>query len=85
MLGTREYTLCSPFRANAHNSSCQLLLSFVRCAFELLQKGADPNLVLADGATPFHLVVGLQDEILSSHFTRLLLQFGADPNGGITL
>ena len=21
MLGTREYTLCSPFRANAHNSS----------------------------------------------------------------
>ena len=22
MLGTREYTLCSPFRANAHNSSC---------------------------------------------------------------
>ena len=32
MLGTREYTLCSPFRANAHNSSltcywCQLALS----------------------------------------------------------
>ena len=21
MLGTREYTLCKPFRANAHNSS----------------------------------------------------------------
>ena len=21
MLGTREYTLCSPYRANAHNSS----------------------------------------------------------------
>ena len=31
MLGTREYTLCSPFRANAHNSSCycyQLFISF---------------------------------------------------------
>ena len=25
MLGTREYALCSPFRANAHNSS--LLMS----------------------------------------------------------
>ena len=24
MLGTREYTLCSPFRANAHNSSLKL-------------------------------------------------------------
>ena len=22
MLGMREYTLCSPFSANAHNSSC---------------------------------------------------------------
>ena len=34
MLGTREYTLCSPFRANAHNSSylapgggCEVLFS----------------------------------------------------------
>ena len=26
MLGTREYTLCSPFRANAHNSSYILVL-----------------------------------------------------------
>ena len=28
MLGTREYTLCSPFRANAHNSSyyCNLFM-----------------------------------------------------------
>ena len=25
MLGTREYTLCSPFRANAHNSSYSLI------------------------------------------------------------
>ena len=24
MLGTREYTLCSPFRPNAHNSSLML-------------------------------------------------------------
>ena len=26
MLGTREYTLCSPFRANAHNSSSCVVL-----------------------------------------------------------
>ena len=26
MLGTREYTLCSPFRANAHNSSYMYVL-----------------------------------------------------------
>ena len=25
MLGTREYTLCSPFRANAHNSSLRMV------------------------------------------------------------
>ena len=25
MLGMREYTLCSPFRANAHNSSYYLM------------------------------------------------------------
>ena len=30
MLGTREYTLCSPFRANAHNSS-----SIMSCAVSL--------------------------------------------------
>ena len=27
MLGTREYTLCSPFRANAHNSSLSMMLA----------------------------------------------------------
>ena len=26
MLGTREYTLCSPFRANAHNYSYSVIL-----------------------------------------------------------
>ena len=26
MLGTREYTLCSPFRANAHNSSYDMVM-----------------------------------------------------------
>ena len=29
MLGTREYTLCSPFRANAHNSSFCMFSKFV--------------------------------------------------------
>ena len=33
MLGTREYTLCSPFRANAHNSS-----------FEMFSNGGSLNL-----------------------------------------
>ena len=28
MLGTREYTLCSPFRANAHNSSFHIEAAF---------------------------------------------------------
>jgi ankyrin repeat protein len=56
-----------------------ILLS-IRCAYELLQKGADPNYVLEDGATPFHLAVGLEDEALSAHFTHLLLEFGANPN-----
>ena len=28
MFGTREYTLCSPFRANAHNSSCLMRSHF---------------------------------------------------------
>ena len=26
MLGTREYTLCSPFRVNAHNSSLHIMI-----------------------------------------------------------
>ena len=29
MLGTREYTLCSPFRANAHNSSLYNVMKFL--------------------------------------------------------
>ena len=46
MLGTREYTLCSPFRANAHNSSYKLgfwvgkgnarLLSNIQCPVSIL-------------------------------------------------
>ena len=33
MLGTREYTLCSTFRANAHNSSCQIVLFVYKISF----------------------------------------------------
>ena len=28
MLGTREYTLCLPFRANAHNSSSLIVNNY---------------------------------------------------------
>ena len=31
MLGTREYTLCSPFRANAHNSSFVCVVGVASC------------------------------------------------------
>ena len=36
MLGTREYTLCSPFRANAHNSSSDCFVSDLCYLFTLL-------------------------------------------------
>ena len=34
MLGTREYTLCSPFRENAHNSSCYMFS--ISCSVSLV-------------------------------------------------
>ena len=34
MLGTREYTLCSPFRANAHNSSLSVVSILFRFSSE---------------------------------------------------
>ena len=37
MLGTREYTLCSPFRANAHNSSYYYFWVTVGIAFEYVR------------------------------------------------
>ena len=45
-----------------------------------MSRGADPNLVLEEGATPFHVAAGLEDERLAQRFTVLLLRFGADPN-----
>ena len=33
MLGTREYTLCSPFRANAHNSSFVIIMVVIFTIF----------------------------------------------------
>ena len=47
MLGTREYALCSPFRANAHNSSFGLpSQGYFICIFSLI---CDRNLTTTMG------------------------------------
>lgn len=52
----------------------------------LLRRGADPNL-LVSGLSALHIAVGL-DSPLNLHFTRLLLDYGANPDipsdGGLT-
>ena len=43
MLGTREYTLCSPFRTNAHNSSYYGgLFIFVTRIIRVASSGNEP-------------------------------------------
>ncbi|KAF7268345.1 hypothetical protein GWI33_018498 [Rhynchophorus ferrugineus] len=47
----------------------------------LVEKGADPNLVLASkGICPFHLVVGGDSNEFSHKVTSLILQNGGNPN-----
>ena len=49
MLGTREYTLCSPFRANAHNSSYSMKLSDIgRFGSIILDGGVGEGVTLPD-------------------------------------
>ncbi len=43
-----------------------------------MDRGADPNLDI-DGATPFHVAVGI-DEVAIDELVKLLLQNGANPN-----
>ncbi|XP_013384672.1 ankyrin repeat and LEM domain-containing protein 1-like [Lingula anatina] len=50
----------------------------LREAGTLLKDGADPNRILIEAVTPFHLAVG--SETNAVEFTRLLLQYGANPN-----
>ena len=49
-----------------------------RRAVTLLKRGADPNL-LVNGLSAFHVAVGL-DSPLNLRFTRLLLDYGGNPN-----
>ena len=44
MLGTREYTLCSPFRANAHNSS--FICRYTIYLFQIIHSPATNYVVL---------------------------------------
>ncbi|KAK5648343.1 hypothetical protein RI129_003235 [Pyrocoelia pectoralis] len=47
----------------------------------LIEKGADPNIILQDtGISPFHLVIGNESEDFSVKTTKLILQCGGNPN-----
>lgn len=50
----------------------------IRRAVTLLKRGADPNL-LVNGLSALHIAVGL-DSPLNLRFTRLLLDYGGNPN-----
>ncbi|KAH0625941.1 hypothetical protein JD844_034330 [Phrynosoma platyrhinos] len=45
----------------------------------LLQRGADPNLVLPEGMAPIHLAAGMEQES-GIRCLSLILQYGGDPN-----
>ncbi|XP_036421482.1 ankyrin repeat and LEM domain-containing protein 1 [Colossoma macropomum] len=51
----------------------------VRTVESLLQQGADPNLVLAEGMAAVHLAAGKESE-KGLRCLKLILQYGADPN-----
>lgn len=51
---------------------------FLRQAIQLLEEGADPCIVV-DGITPLHIAAGMKSS-LGFHFTRLFLDYGANPN-----
>ena len=53
---------------------------FVSATEELLRHGSNPNLVEFSGASAFHVAVGLDNIELSEDLTRLILQYGGDPN-----
>lgn len=47
----------------------------------LIEKKADPNLVLPKTTiSPFHLVIGNDDENFAFEMTALILQHGGNPN-----
>lgn len=56
-----------------------LCSSSCRAVEELLRLGADPNLVLDDGAAAVHLAARASRP-RALHCLRMLLRWGADPN-----
>lgn len=64
----------------AHNKVHQIFFSLdFRRAECLLKKGANPNYLLKEGATPFHLSVGIEADC-AVEFVKLMLCYRADPN-----
>ncbi|KAF5274038.1 hypothetical protein FQR65_LT04436 [Abscondita terminalis] len=58
-----------------------LIASPVGVRYMLLEKHADPNLIIVDtGISPFHLVIGNVSEEFTIKTTKLILQCGGDPN-----
>ena len=47
---------------------------------ELLRLGSNPNLVQFNGASAFHIAVGIDNLELSEDLTKLILQYDGDPN-----
>lgn len=46
---------------------------------DLLQRGADPNLILPEGIAAIHLAAGMEQES-GTRCLSLILQYGGDPN-----
>lgn len=69
-------TFCSPDGQEGWGLLCS---SSCRAVEELLRLGADPNLVLDDGAAAVHLAARASHP-RALHCLRMLLRWGADPN-----
>ena len=70
-----------PFKVKTTGLLLYLTLDlFISATEELLRQGANPNLVEFSGASAFHVAVGLDNLELSEDVTRLILQYGGDPN-----
>ena len=75
MLGTREYTLCSPFRANAHNSSLNCYLYYYTCTHNWLRNKHlyihQYSLTPCSSETRSFCLVLLLDEVRSSSLGKM--------------
>ena len=84
MLVNHSVSLSLPDSISVSRSIISVFGSFrVGCfrAFKrLLGRGADPNILVPGGVSPFHIAVGIEDVDLSEEMTRLILEAGGDPN-----